>query len=541
MASLSPRRARAADPVRLEVFHHLFAALCEEMGVALQRSALSPNIKERRDHSCALFGADGGGDGPRLVAQAAHVPVHLGSTPASVRAAAAALDLGPGDAAVLNDPYRGGTHLPDVTLVSPVFLEGAGRGPTFYCANRAHHADVGGAVPGSMGPVPDVHGEGIRIPPVRLVRGGEVDRDVLALLLANMRVPSEREGDLFAQWSANLLGARRLEELAAEHGAAELVRRAAELSDWTERLARAALAALPDGEVEHEDALEGDGAPVIRLRLEKRGERLTCDLRASDPAAPGVSTTRAVAVSAVFYVLRALLPEGTPTNDGVLRPVEVLTRPGTVVHATYPTAVAAGNVETSQRLVDVLLGALDRLQPGRFPAASSGTMSNLTIGGVRPEGPEGTGEDRERFAYYETIAGGAGAGPAGPGASAVHTHMTNTRNTPIEALERDLPVRVLAYRIRRASGGRGRHRGGDGIQRCLLFRAPARVTWVAERQSSGPWGLAGGGAGRPGAARLRRAGVGGGRGKRLGGRVEIEVGPGDVLELETPGGGGYGA
>ncbi|MCZ6597578.1 MAG: hydantoinase B/oxoprolinase family protein [Planctomycetota bacterium] len=532
-----PRRPKP-DPVRLEVFHHLFAALTEEMGVTLLRSSFSPNIKERRDFSCALFDHQG-----RTVGQAAHLPVHLGSAPMSVAAAIEAIDMRPGDAVVLNDPFAGGTHLPDITVVSPVFLSKRRR-PDFFCANRAHHADVGGAHPGSMGPTSDIHGEGLRIPPTRLVREGEVDREVLGLLLANMRVPREREGDLLAQLSANRLGARRLVQMATEYGAAEVRARATQLMDWTERLTRATLAALPDGEWSFEDELEVPLEPLeplvplenrgnarIRLRLTKRGSKLVCDFRDTDrlPSSP-VNTVRAVTVSAVFYVLRTLLPPGTPTNDGVLRPVKILTRPGTLCDAAYPTGVAAGNVETSQRLVDVILGALAQALPEHVPAASAGTMSNLTFGGVRADG--------ETCAYYETIAGGAGGGPHGPGETAVHTHMTNTRNTPIEALEASYPVRVLSYRVRRGSGGAGRHPGGDGIEKRLLFLAPVHLSWVAERQKRGPWGLRGGGSGAPGGARVLRPGDA--TPERLPARASIELVAQSQLEVATPGGGGYG-
>jgi N-methylhydantoinase B len=512
------------DPARLEVFHHLFASVAEEMGAALMRSAFSPNIQERRDFSCALFDAEG-----RTISQAAHIPIHLGSVPLCVEAARRDVAMGPGDAVILNDPYRGGTHLPDVTLVTPVFIGGA-RKPAFYCANRAHHADIGGAHPGSMAPVPDIHAEGLRIPPQKLVRAGVPQRELLALLLANMRVPREREGDLLAQWSANRLGARRLEELAREHGARELARRAAELMGWTERLMRAALRELPQGSVRFEDRLEGPHTLRVELVLEG-GRHLTVDLtRCDDQTDAPINTPRAVALSAVFYVLRLLLPPGTPTNDGVLRPVRLLTRPGSLVDARYPAPVAAGNVETSQRLVDLLLGALAQLVPEKVPAASAGTMSNLSFGGRDLAGAE--------YTYYETLAGGAGASPQGAGAHAVHTHMTNTRNTPIEALETLYPVRVLALAIRRGSGGVGRHAGGDGQRKHLRFLAPARVGWIADRATRGPFGLAGGSDGAPGRARLRRPG---GEGTReLPSRTALEVEAGSELELETPGGGGYG-
>lgn len=537
-------RKEALQALRVEVFQHLFAATAEEMGAALLRSSFSPNVKERRDFSCALFDAQG-----RMVSQAAHIPVHLGAAPLGVQAVLESCELSPGDAVVVNDPYRGGTHLPDISLVTPVFLEpssskAGGRttrsrrssGPDFLVANRAHHADVGGPTPGSMGPARDVHGEGLRIPPVHLVRSGVVQSEVLSLLLANMRVPREREGDLLAQWAANRLGEQRLGELASEHGIAELGSRAAGLIERTAEGTRAWIRRLPGGAVEFEDRVELTGAEDARIhvRLERRGGRLGVDFRGcSDQVEVGVNAPRAVAVSAVLYTLRLLLPEGTPTNDGVLAPVEILTRPGSIVDARYPAPVAAGNVETSQRLVDVLLGALAQWLPDRIPAASAGTMSNLTFGGPEPEGPG-------NFSYYETIAGGSGASPVGPGERGIQTHMTNTRNTPIEALEAELPVRILACGLRRGSGGDGTHRGGEGLHKVLRFLTPVRASWVADRQRLGPWGLAGGGAGSVGSAGVRRAARGGVR-KSLSGSASLDLEVGDELHLQTPGGGGWGA
>jgi N-methylhydantoinase B len=515
------------DPLRLEVFHHLFASAAEEMGAALASSALSTNIRERRDFSCALF--DGRG---RMIGQAAHLPVHLGSTPMSVRAAMERVDMRPGDAVLLNDPYCGGTHLPDLTLVSPVFLPGRNR-PDFYCANRAHHADVGGGQPGSMAPAADVHGEGVRIPPVHLVRAGRLEPETLALVLANMRCPEEREGDLLAQWATNRIGERRLLAMVREHGATEVARRASELMDWTERLVRELLRGIRDGRAQCEDVLEGPRGELHRVHvaLTKRRDTLACDFR-DTAAAPGSSihATRAVTHSAVFYALCSLLPSGTPANDGVLRPVEILTRPGTLADAAYPAAVAAGNVETSQRLVDVLLGALAELLPGRVPAASAGTMSNTTFAGVRS--PD------EAFTYYETIPGGAGAGPRGAGASALQTHMTNTRNTPVEALEQSYPVRIVRYEVRRGSGGRGRHAGGDGVRKRLRFLGDVHASFVGDRQTRGPWGLAGGESGAPGRLRWRRTPAA--PWQVLPGQWSGHPAAGSELEIESPGGGGYG-
>jgi len=522
------KRAAGFDPLRLDVFQHLFAAAAEEMGATLLRSSFSTNIRERRDFSCALFDGQG-----RMIGQAAHLPIHLGSTPMSVAAAIAQVAMGPGDAVLLNDPYSGGTHLPDLTLVSPVFLPGSRR-PDFFCANRAHHADVGGGEPGSMAAAADVHGEGLRIPPVHLVRAGEIERETLALLLANMRIPAEREGDLLAQWATNRVGERRLLAMEREHGAGELRRRAGELMDWTERLTRAFLRSLPDAQASFEDVLEdaGGARPRIRLRLIKGGASLTCDFRATDSAPhSSLNATRAVTLSAAYYALRVLLPEHTPTNDGVLRPLSVLTRPGTLVDAAYPSGVAAGNVETSQRVVDVLLGALARLLPRRIPAASAGTMSNTTFAGTRPA-------DGGDFTYYETLPGGAGAGPEGPGESALQTHMTNTRNTPVEAFEASYPVRLTCCRLRRGSGGRGRFAGGEGLRKRLRFLVECHASFVADRHERGPWGLAGGG---PGAAgRLRWRPDENSPWRRLPGQWSARLPAGAELEVETPGGGGFG-
>lgn len=528
------------DPVRLDVFKHLFAAVAEEMGVSLQRSSFSPNIRERRDFSCALFDQAG-----RMIGQASHLPVHLGSTPMSVAAAIAALQMGPGDAVLLNDPYAGGTHLPDLTLVSPVYLPGS-QAPDFYVANRAHHADVGGAEPGSMSATFDVHGEGLRIPPLCLVKSGALREDVLGLILANMRVPHERRGDLLAQWATNRVGEKRLLEMAAEHGGPELLQRGAELMDWTERLTREVLRAMPDGRWSFEDILQGDADERLEsqarlcVSLEKRGEHLLCDFSASD-ARPNSSlnATRAVTVSAVFYVLRLFLPSFTPTNDGILRVVEIRTRAGSLADASYPMCVAAGNVETSQRLVDVLLGAFGQALAPHAPAASAGTMSNLTFGGPLAESSaELQPLAQPAFAYYETIAGGAGAGEHAPGAHALQTHMTNTRSTPIEEFELAYPVRLSACSVRRGSGGAGLQPGGDGIRKRFVFLERCHVSFTGDRQGIGPWGRAGGRAGALGELRMRASAQS--PWVSLGARVSKVFPAGSELEICTPGGGGSG-
>jgi N-methylhydantoinase B len=514
------------DPVALEIANHRLAGIAEEMGVVLGRTALSPNIKERRDYSCALFDGHGG-----LAAQAAHIPVHLGSTPLSVRAALAHVTMRPGDVVILNDPFAGGTHLPDVTVVAPVYLPG-GRRPFAYVANRAHHADIGGMAPGSMPLATDTFQEGFRIPPVRLVSGGRLVRDVLALFLANTRVSNEREGDLMAQWAALRVGAERVRALAARHGPAQLTRAMAALQSYSASLMRAAVAGLRPGTYRAADVLDDDGVGNERLRIAVtitlRGGRARVDFAGSAPQTRGpLNANLAVTRSAVLYVFTALAREAIPPNEGLAEPLAIVTPARSIVDARFPAAVAGGNVETSQRIVDVLLRALARAAPDRIPAASSGSMSNLALGG------SDGGRD---FAYYETLAGGAGGGPHGPGLSAVHTHMTNTLNTPIEALEAYYPLRVRCYAVRRGSGGRGRHPGGDGVVREIELRVPAQVTLLGERRRVRPWGLRGGAPGAPGRDWL----LSHGRARRIASKATFTLAPGDGVRVETPGGGGFG-
>jgi N-methylhydantoinase B len=521
------KRAALLDPITLAVLHHRLAAIAEEMGVRLGHTGFSPNIKERRDYSCALFDATG-----RLVAQAAHIPVHLGSTPLSVQAALAAHPTEPGDVIALNDPYAGGTHLPDLTLVAPVHAS-TGRLLGFV-ANRAHHADIGGMTPGSMPLAREIYQEGFRLPPVRLVRRGELMRDVLALFLANTRVPAEREGDLDAQRGALAVGAARLIELADEIGTLPLAQGMGALQDYSERLMAATLRELPAGIYRGEDVLDDDGIGTqsipIRVSIHIAGGRARVDFGGSAPQVEGsLNANYAITLSAVFYVFMTLGREPIPANDGVLRRLRVHAPAGSVVNASFPSAVAGGNVETSQRIVDVLLRALAGAAPTRIPAASQGSMNNLAVGGF----------DRRRgraFSYYETIAGGAGAGPHGPGTSGIHTHMTNTLNTPIEALEAYYPFLVTGYGLRDGSGGRGLRRGGDGLVREIRFLEAADVTLLTERRRVPPWGLAGGGVGRCGKNVLVRRG----RRRLLPSKANLRVEADDVIRIETPGGGGWG-
>jgi len=559
------------DPTTLEIYRALYTSVAEEMGLVLRRTAHSPNIKERRDYSCAVFDSRG-----RVIAQGDHMPVHLGSMPMAVAAALRETTIEPGDVVVLNDPFAGGTHLPDVTLVAGVFLEiadcglriadskrplslknsgntvrggklsesrrashqSAIRNPQsaiFYVANRAHHADIGGATPGSMGMATDVYGEGLRIPPVRLVRGGRVVEDVMRLLMANVRVERERRADFEAQIGSLKTGAARLLEIASRAGVVEATEYARHLIDYSARMMRATIRAIPDGVYEAEDALDSDGVSAgevtLRVRVEVKGERAVVDFGGSAPQVAGpVNAVEAITVSAVAYVFRCLVgAEEVPASAGLMEPIEVVAPKGTVTNAEHPASVAGGNVETSQRIVDVLLKALAGALPERIPAASQGTMNNLTVGGVDPR-------SGKEFAYYETVAGGMGARPQFDGVSGVHTHMTNSLNTPAEALEYAYPLRVREYRLRRGSGGRGAHRGGDGVVREIESLAHARMSLLADRRARAPYGLGGGEDGRTG----RDSVIHEGRARRVGAKGSAELRPGDRVRIETPGGGGHG-
>jgi len=521
-----PRRARL-DGIDLEVFRHRFAAIAEEMGAALQHSAYSPNIKERRDFSCALFNAAG-----ELVAQGDHMPVHLGSMADSVRAAAAVPDFGSGDMVLLNDPFAGGTHLPDLTLVSAQWK--AGR-PILFVASRAHHSDVGGMTPGSMPLSSEIFQEGIRLPPVRLVRRGRLEGDLLSVLFANVRTPEERRGDLMAQLAANRIGLRALAGLCEREGEARVLGAARALMNYSERRMRALLRGIPAGRWGATDHLEpgADGRrPALRVTVSLRRGRALIDFTGTDLQLPDSrNAVSAITRSAVFYVFRCLAGSDVPSNAGCWRPLTVRIPEGSLLAARPPAAVAAGNVETSQRVVDLLLRALAPALPERIPAASQGTMNNLTLGGRALDG--------QPFAYYETMAGGMGGGPGAAGLTAVHTHMTNSLNTPVEALEHALPVRLTRYAIRRGSGGAGLHRGGEGLVREFEFLAPVRVTLTAERRSSAPWGLRGGHPGQAGVDRVRARAAA--KWRRIGGRSSLDLPAGSALRIETPGGGGWGS
>ena len=519
------------DPARLEIFKNIFHSVAEEMGAVLRRSAFSPNIKERRDYSCAVFERAG-----EVLAMGDHMPVHLGSMPASVDAAIRAMELKPGDVALLNDPYAGGTHLPDLTMVMPVYLPREKK-PAFYVVNRAHHADVGGAQAGSMGLSREIFQEGMRIPPVKIFENGRIVEDVLRLLLANVRTPAEREGDLIAQLAACRVGERRLIEIARKYGRQETDRYGRHLLDYSAQMMRAALRQIPDGVYRGEDFLDNDGVsdtPIaIRVTVCIRGARAEVDFTGSSPECAGsVNAVKAIADSAVFYVFRCLVDEQVPATSGLVRPIRITAPEGTIVNARPPAAVAGGNVETSQRIVDTLLRALARAIPKRIPAASQGTMNNLTLGGrdTRP------GRGGAAFAYYETIAGGMGARPGSDGESAIHSHMTNSLNTPVEVFEHAYPVRVKRYAIRRGSGGAGKFRGGDGIIREIELLVPMQVGMLSDRRELGPYGLAGG---KPGAAGKNEVVVAGRR-RKVAAKGSFYAPAGAIVRIETPGGGGWG-
>src|ERR1700746_564122 len=438
-------RVRGVNPTKLEIFKNVFHSVAEEMGAALRRSAFSPNIKERRDYSCAVYDSDG-----QVLAMGDHMPVHLGSMPASVAAVRAALTFEPGDIVLLNDPFAGGTHLPDLTLVMPVFVD-AKRAPQFFVASRAHHADIGGALAGSMGPAREIFQEGLPIPPVKIFRQGQVNGDVLSLLLANVRTPSEREGDLAAQIASCRLGERRLREVTGKYGTSEVLRYAGHLLNYSEKMLRTVLHSLKPGIYRAEDFLDGDGVSADRLRIRAsvriKAGSVVVDFTGSAPQCAGnVNAVEAIDASVVYYVFRCLVREHVPATSGLLRPIQVIAPSETIINASPPAAVAGGNVETSQRMVDTLLRALAKAAPGCIPAASQGTMNNLTFGGLDSR------RGNSPFAYYETIAGGMGARPNKDGISAAHTHMTNSWNTPIEVFEQVYPVRLRRYAVRRGSG-----------------------------------------------------------------------------------------
>ena len=517
------------DPVALQVYRHRFTGVAEEMGVTLRRTAYSPNIKERLDFSCALFDGEG-----RMISQAAHIPAHLGAMPASVATILATFRAWEqGDVVIVNDPFRGGNHLPDITMITPIFAGEAH--PSFFAASRAHHADVGGMAPGSLPLSTEIYQEGIIIPPIKLYKAGVLNAEALDLILANVRTPAERRGDLAAQRAAAAVGERRVQELVAAHGLAEVQAYAGHLCDYSERITRAAIDGWPDGTYAFADVMElveGEQvtlAPVC-VTAAIMGDEIHFDFDGTSPVVAGsLNAVIAITQSACYYVVRSLIEDDVPMNAGCFAPIHVSAPPNSLVNAERPAAVAAGNVETSQRIVDVVLGALAQALPGYIPAASQGTMNNLLIGGKRSNGTP--------YTYYETIGGGMGGGPLGDGLSGVQVHMTNTLNTPVEALEIAFPFRLERYSLRGGSGGVGSHRGGDGIVRQYLLLEPAVVTMQSERRTTRPWGLAGGAPGKSGRNVLIHPD---GSEEELPPKFTRRLAAGDRLRVETPGGGGWG-
>jgi len=548
------------DPTTLEIYRALYTSVAEEMGIALRRTAFSPNIKERRDYSCAVFDANG-----NVIAQGDHMPVHLGSMPMAVAAALREVEINEGDVVAINDPFAGGTHLPDVTLVAGVFLkkEGEKRNkgvgewrsrevrekerkaftpilphsltpPLFFVANRAHHADIGGANAGSMGMATDVYGEGVRIPPVRIVKGGKFDEDLLKLLFANVRAADERRADFEAQIGSLKTGAIRLLEMVERRGPIEATEYAQHLIDYSARMMRRVISEIPNGVYEAEDFLDDDGVssePVkIRAQVAIRNDEALVDFTGSAKQVAGpINAVEAITVSAVSYCFRCLLNTDVPASAGLQQPITVVCPVGSVVNAAHPASVAGGNVETSQRIVDTVFKALSKALPDKIPSASQGTMNNLTIGGIDAR----TGKE---FSYYETVAGGMGARPAQDGMSAVHTHMTNSLNTPAEALEYAYPLRVRSYQIRKKSGGDGKQKGGDGVVREIETLVPASMSLLSDRRKTAPYSLQGGGEAKKGKGFI----IHNGKKKEMESKGSRNLESGDIVRIETPGGGGHG-
>ncbi len=522
--------SRLLDPVSFEILKNSLISIAEEMGVVLCRSSFSPNIKERRDFSCALFDVSG-----QLVAQAEHIPVHLGAMPYSVQAVLKEFedDLSEGDDIILNDPYRGGTHLPDITMVSPIFFKERLVG---FAANRAHHSDVGGVAPGSMSALSrDINQEGIRIPPVKLWVEGKPNRQIFDLVLSNVRTPDERLGDLRAQRAANLVGTKRLTELLKKSSVSTVESGMNQLIDYSEKLMIKRIRELPRKSSSAIDYLDDDGFGTtdipIKVKVTVGRRSIAFDFSGSSKQVQGpLNAVYSVTLSAVYYVVRCVTDPSIPANAGCFKPIQVEAPSGTIVNAEPPVPVAGGNVETSTRIVDVTLKAFSSIIPERVCAACQGTMNNVTIGGVDPR----TGK---YFTYYETIAGGFGARHNKDGVDGIHSHMTNTLNTPVEALESAYPLRVKRYELVQGSGGKGRFRGGLGIRRDTEVLAQGfTLSLMGERQRRRPWGLQGGTRGSPGVYRILRADVV----TKLPSKTTVTTDAGDVLSLITPGGGGYG-
>ncbi len=504
------------DVIENSLFVSRIQAVCDEMGATLQRTAFSPNIKDRLDFSCAVF--DNGGN---LCAQAAHIPVHLGSMAYAMAGIVSRVDWQPGDMIILNDPYLGGTHLPDVTVIAPLYIESE---LCAFVANRAHHADIGADTPGSMPLAGSLAEEGLVISPVHLLRRGKKDIKTFHSILEKLHNPALAEADYEAQASANLTGLRRLDSLVKLMGRAKFAEALNVLNEYAETLARSSLRELPRGEFEFTDVMDDDGLGhdhiPIKARLQIEDDRILVDFSGTAPQVKGnINCPLSVTAAAVYYCFYCLMPPHTPACAGAFRMIELKAEPGSLVNARFPAAVAAGNVETSSRIVDVILGALAKTLPDNIPAASHGSMNNIAMGS-------------DSWDYYETLGGGSGAGSGRPGCDAIQTHMTNTLNTPIEILEKYYPLRIRQYAIRRNSGGTGQFKGGDGLVREYEFLEDCHVTLLTERRTVAPWGIAEGQPGAPGLNRLND--------EVLPGKTEFSAHKGERLTIMTPGGGGWG-
>jgi N-methylhydantoinase B len=505
------------NAIELGVFSSRLGAVCDEMAAVLQRSAFSPNIKDRLDFSCAVFDAGG-----QLAAQAAHIPVHLGSMAYAMEDIIDRCQWAPGDMVVVNDPYLGGTHLPDVTVIAPIFVA---ERLTAFVVNRAHHANIGASSPGSMPLSTSLSEEGVIIAPTHLLKQGQLQTAVMDSLAGDID-----EGDFIAQISANKVGLLRLSELVAVMGVENYTVAVSQLNDYGERLALSALGGIPEGQYSFTDYMDDDGAGTERIpvtvTLTIGGDAITADFSGTASQVEGnINCPLSVAAAAVFYAFRCLMPESAPACAGLFRPVHLHAPVGSLVNALRPAAVAAGNVETSTRITDVVLGALALALPERIPAASHGSMNNVAMGSAGDDGISA-------WDYYETIGGGMGASAAGPGLSAVQTHMTNTLNTPVESLEMHYPLRILRYQLRRGSCGQGLYQGGEGLLREFQFLADTSVTLLTERRSLAPWGLGGGGDAQPGENRVN--------GALVAAKCQYQLKAGDCLSIATAGGGGWG-
>ena len=516
---MNSQQTGSFNSVELGLFSSRISAICEEMGAMLGRVAFSPNIRDRLDYSCALFNRYG-----HLLGQATHIPVHLGSMAYAMVDLVESREWRDGDMLILNDPYKGGTHLPDITLVAPVFANDELVG---FCANRAHHADIGSDAPGSMPVSRTLEEEGILIPPTLLMRNAEVEKNFLHSILQALTSPDTSRGDFNAQIAANLLGAGRLQALLAELGQAEFEQLQSSLQTWAQSLVSQSLACIPHGQYQYQDFLDDDGHGhndiPVKVTVNVGDSGVMVDFSGTaDQVGGNLNCPIPVTAAAVFYVFRCLMPSHTPACHGALQGVTISAPAGCLVNARSPAAVAAGNVETSSRIVDVVCGALAQALPGRFAAASQGTMNNLAMGRRGNQG----------WDYYETLAGGMGAASDCDGRSARHSHMTNTLNTPVEVLELNYPLEIERYAVRRDSGGEGQFRGGDGVIRQYRFLQGAEVSLLTERRRHSPWGLHGGRPGQRGRNELD--------GQELPGKVEFTAVAGQTLTIKTPGGGGYG-